>query len=271
MKTIAIANQKGGVGKTTTTVNLGVALAKQGHRVLLVDADPQGDLSSYLGCETLEAGSGTLCDMIEDVIRDGPPQHTVRHHEEGVDYIPSDIELADMEVRLVNVMAHERVMRQVLEPLQNSYDYCLIDCMPSLGLLTIAAMTAADRVLIPVQAQHFAMKGLVSLVRSIQMVRHRINPRLELDGIVMTMVDRRTNLSQDVCAALRMSYGQRIKIYNAEIPISTKTAESAATGRSELAYDPSGAASNAYQALAKEVTTNERENLRDKYSAAFLR
>ena len=183
MKTIAVANQKGGVGKTTTTVNLGTALAAMGYKVLLVDADPQGDLSSYAGTEN----GATISDLMESVIKDEKSPEVVIHHEEKVDFIPSDIGLSDMEVSLVNVMAHEKIMEQALEPVKDKYDYCLIDCMPSLGIITVASLVAADRVLIPVQAQHFALKGLVSLFKSVNQVKRRINPRLDIDGIVPTV------------------------------------------------------------------------------------
>lgn len=223
---------------------------------------------SYLGYEGTENGA-TISDLMESVIKDENPPEVVIHHEEKVDFIPSDIGLSDMEVSLVNVMAHEKIMEQALEPFKDKYDYCLIDCMPSLGIITVASLVAADRVLIPVQAQHFALKGLVSLFKSVNQVKRRINPRLDIDGIVLTMVDKRTNLSKDVCAALRSAYGHALKIYRAEIPVSTRTAESAASTHSVLTYDANGPASLAYKALAKEVTENER--VRQQHQSALTR
>ena len=257
MITIAIANQKVGVGKTTTTVNLGAALAAQGKRVLLVDADPQGNLSTHLGFEKT-SDHGTLTSLLRAVVEDESFPDAIQHHEEGMDFIPSNINLAGMEVRLNSEMAHECVMREVLAPYQDQYDYCLIDCMPSLGILTVSSLVASDRVLIPVEPKHFAIDGLIALFQSIRKARRRINPNLEIEGIVLTLVDRRTNLAKDVCADLRKSYGKALRIYKTEIPVNTRTAESVSSGHSVLTYDPNCAGSLAYQALAKEVLNHER-------------
>ena len=186
------------------------------------------------------------------------PGEGILHHASGVDLVPANIELSGLEVTLVNIMSRETVLRQYLSTVAPAYDYAIIDCMPSLGILTVASLVAADRVLIPVQAQHFALKGVVSLFKSINQITRRIKPELEIDGIVLTMVDRRTNLSKDVCAALRSSYGHAPKIYRTEIPVSTRTAESASSAHSVLRYDASGPASIAYKTLAKEVVDNER-------------
>ena len=267
-KLLQLQTKKAVWAKTTTTVNLGTALAAMGYKVLLVDADPQGDLSSYLGYEGTENGA-TISDLMESVIKDEKSPEVVIHHEEKVDFIPSDIGLSDMEVSLVNVMAHEKIMGQALEPFKDKYDYCLIAVCPRLGIITVASLVAADRVLIPVQAQHFALKGLVSLFKSVNQVKRRINPRLDIDGIVLTMVDKRTNYPKMYVLPWRSAYGHALKIYRAEIPVSTRTAESAASTHSVLTYDANGPASLAYKALAKEVTENER--VRQQHQSALTR
>ena len=191
MKTIALANQKGGVGKTTTAASLGIGLSRQGKKVLLIDADAQGNLTQMLGWPQPDELSPTLSTLLEKIIAEQPiaPGEGILHHPSGVHLVPANIELSALEVTLVNTMSRETVLRQYLSTVADRYDYALIDCMPSLGIITVASLVAADRVLIPVQAQHFALKGLVSLFKSVNQVKRRINPRLDIDGIVLTMVD----------------------------------------------------------------------------------
>ena len=198
-KTIAICNQKGGVGKTTTALNLGAGLAKAGKRVLLVDADPQSDLTSALGIEgeRLEKSLGNLMYLVTQdcrpIVKD-----TIIHNDEGMDLIPSNLDLSSMESLLVNAMSREKVLTNLLNDVKQDYDYILIDCMPSLGMVTINALTAADSVIIPVQAQYLPAKGMTQLMKSIHMVRNHTNEDLKIEGIVMTLVDSRTNLARDV-------------------------------------------------------------------------
>ena len=211
MKTIALANQKGGVGKTTTAASLGIGLSRQGKKVLLIDADAQGNLTQMLGWPQPDELSPTLSTLMEKIIAEQPitPGEGVLHHPSGVHLVPANIELSALEVTLVNTMSRETVLRQYLSTVADRYDYALIDCMPSLGMLTINALTAADSVIIPVQAQYLPAKGLEQLLRTITRVKRQLNPKLEVDGIVLTMVDSRTTLAREINALVRKTYEER--------------------------------------------------------------
>lgn len=267
-KTIAICNQKGGVGKTTTTLNLGAGIAKAGKRVLLVDADPQSDLTSALGIEgdQLEKSLGSLMYL---VTQDCKPvvQDTIIHHPEGMDLIPSNLDLSSMESLLVNAMSREKVLTNLLKDVKKNYDYILIDCMPSLGMVTINALTAADSVIIPVQAQYLPAKGMTQLLKSINMVRTHTNEHLKIGGIVMTLVDGRTNLAKEVINTLRTNYGMSIRIFDTQIPVAVKAAEATKAGKSIFAYDGDSKPAIAYEQLTKEVMRlGERTKQRDEAS-----
>ena len=264
-KTIAICNQKGGVGKTTTALNLGAGLSKAGKRVLLVDADPQSDLTSALGIEG-EYLDKSLGYLMYQATQDGRPQvnDTIIHHPEGMDLIPSNLDLSSMESLLVNAMSREKVLANLLKEVKKDYDYILIDCMPSLGMVTINALTAADSVIIPVQAQYLPAKGMTQLLRSVQMVRNHTNEHLKIDGIVMTLVDGRTNLSREVISAIRSNYGMQIRIFDTQIPVAVKAAEATKAGRSIYAYDKGSKPAKAYMELTEEVMKlGGREKRRD--------
>lgn len=255
--TIAICNQKGGVGKTVTTVSLGVGLARRGKRVLLADIDPQGSLTASLGYQHQHPDQieSTLATVLGRIIMDEPliPGEGIVHHEEGVDLIPANIELSGLEVTLVNTMSRETVLREYLNSIRDQYDVILLDCCPSLGMLTLNALAAADEVLVPMQAHYLSVKGFEQLVRTISNVKRKINPHLQIAGILITMADMRTNYSREIIDLLHNTYGGKLRIYNSIIPLSIRAAETSAEGRSIYLHDPAGKVSAAYAALTQEV------------------
>jgi len=254
-KITAICNQKGGVTKTTTTANLGVGLAMQGKKVLLVDIDPQADLTTALGWPNNESLPMTLADIMEKTINDEDFEHygAILRHDEGVDLIPASIELSGLEMTLVNAMSREFTLKGYLDLIKHEYDHIIIDCPPSLSMLTINALAASDSVIVPVQAQYLPAKGMTQLMKTIGKVKKQINPNLKIDGIVLTLADMRTTLARATANTLREQYGGILKIYKTQIPIAVKAAEISATGQSIFAYDKGSKVAQAYAEFTKEV------------------
>jgi len=252
-QTIACANQKGGVGKTTTVVNLASYLALGTHRVLVIDLDPQGNATSGLGVDR----SSIERSMYDAIVDDAPLRDLIiQGTAEGVDIVPSAIALAGAEIELAAVSARERRLRRLVAPVAERYDVIFIDCPPSLGLLTVNALTAADAVLIPLQCEYYALEGLTQLLATIDLVRDNLNPRLDLDGIVLTMYDARTNLSADVAAEARRHLGD--VVYETVIPRSVRLSEAPSHGLPITRYAPDSKGAQAYAALAREFEDRKR-------------
>lgn len=268
---IAIANQKGGVGKTTTTINLGACLVQQGKSVLLIDIDPQGNLTEALGYTDPNSYNHTLTNVMSNIIQDIPvDDDIILHHDEGMDVIPSNIELSGMDVTLVNAMSREQVLKQYVDTIKDKYDYILLDCNPSLGMLPINALTTADSVIIPVQAEFLPTKGMNLLLMTIRKIQKQLNPNLVIKGIVVTMTDDRTNLSTNIKHQIHKNYGKHINVFNTSIPRCVKASECTGVGESVLKYDPKGNATKAYLELTKEVLSNGKKEHK-RYQSNIIR
>ncbi|MDO4903177.1 MAG: AAA family ATPase [Limosilactobacillus sp.] len=248
---IALANQKGGVGKTTTSVNLGACLAELKQRVLLIDLDPQGNATSGLGVEKRDIEKS----VYDVLINDEPLKNVIRHSShKGLDIAPTTIALSGAEVELTNLMARETRLKDAFGEVKDDYDFILIDCPPSLGLLTINAFTACDSILIPVQSEYYAMEGLSQLLNTIKLVQKHFNADLEIEGVLLTMYDKRTNLGQQVNAEVKKFFGDRV--YETVIPRNVRLSEAPSHGLAIIDYDKRSKGAQVYKALAKEVLAN---------------
>ena len=258
-KVIAIANQKGGVGKTTTAVNLGTGLVRAGKRVLLIDSDPQGSLTLALGIRSPDELEITLADLMRSVVADEPfdKNQGIKQTAEGVYFLPSNIELSGIETGLVNIMSREYILKDYVDVIKNDYDYVIIDCMPSLGMLTINSLVAADSLIVPTHPRFLPTKGLNLLLTTVSRVKKNLNPDLAIEGILFTMVNNRTNNARDVMESLRSGIGRSIHIFDTEIPHSVRAAESNLQGVSIYKYDPESKVAKAYEGFTKEVMALE--------------
>jgi len=246
-KIIAIANQKGGVGKTTTSINLSACLAAQGKQVLLIDLDPQGNSTSGLGLEKDQEPS-----IYEALISGVPAEEVIAPTTyENLDMMPGSIALAGAEVEMVGLLAREQILLHVLEPIQRHYDFILIDCPPSLGLLTLNALTAAQSLIVPIQCEYFALEGLSQLMNTVQQVKKHLNPGLEVEGVLLTMFDMRTNLSNQVVEEVKKFFHS--KVYRTVVPRTIRLGEAPSYGQPIIVYSPSSAGAKAYTSLAEEV------------------
>lgn len=254
-KVISLTNSKGGVGKTCLAVNLGIGFAREGKRVLIIDADSQGSATISLGFSEPDRMEVSLATVLGKIINDEEidPTEGILIHSEGVHILPGNIELAGIEVSLVNIMSRELILRQYIQLLKPYYDVILIDCMPSLGMITINALACSDACIIPVQSAYLPVRGLEQLMKTISKVKRQINPALVIEGIAITMVDYRTNYAKEITELLTEAYGDNIRIFKHKIPMSVRVSESSVAGCSIYQYDPRGKATAAFEGLTREV------------------
>ena len=254
-KVLAITNRKGGTGKTMTSVSLGASLARQGKKVLVVDADSQHSATVSLGVRESDKLAFTLATIMQSVIKEQEidPTEGIILHDEGISLMPSNNGLAGMEIVLAGVMGRETVLRQYIDEVRGLYDYILLDTAPTLDLLAINALAAADSVIIPVAPKFLDAKGLELLLKSIAQIRQHINPSLKIGGILLTMVDKRANITKSIIEMIRNAYGESISIFKEPIPQSVRAIETSATGKSIFEHDPKGKVAMAYASLAREV------------------
>jgi len=257
-KVMAICNQKGGVGKTTTAVSMSIALAKEGKRVLLVDFDSQGDSTFYLGWHDGDSIENTIASLMRQSIsfEEIRTEETILKHDEGIELIPANEKLADVDIALVNVMSRELVLKDCLKDVKAKYDYILLDCPPALGMLTINALAAADSVLIPVEAAPLPAKDMTLLFKTINKVKRGVNPKLMIEGIVVTLVDVRTNIAKEITQQIKEAYGRNVRVFDTVIPRGVTATEATGLGKSIFEYDGSGSVATAYKSLTKEVMEN---------------
>ena len=257
----ACVNQKGGVAKTVTSTNLGIGLVRRGQKVLIVDLDSQASQTVSLGWRQPDELAVNIATQLSYVVEKKPfdPQEGILHHTEGVDLVPSSIELSGIEMRMVNAMSREFALRTFLKDLKENYDSIVLDCPPTLGMMTINALAAADRVIVPVQPEYLSVIGMTQLFDTVALVKNEINPVLQVEGVLITLANMRTNLARNTLDIIHKAYGGSIRVFPHPIPYSTKVKEASASGKSIFAYEPHGRAAYSYEQLVKEVERNGRQ------------